>query len=353
MKIKTKNKRGSILAYALVILTAMLAIASSLSVVAVIEKKGASSTEFSMQSLQTADSGVQMSLKIINTELLKSNPGTIATVLPSCVNGKVVSSNAGPTGSSYELTFLDKNSAALPCTAEVSTIANIKSVGVYKNTVRAVQVSVSSCIGEIISNGITYKKILSVDGNCWLDRNLGATQVATSVSDSAAYGWYFQWGRSVDGHQVDGSTAVVAVSATDAVAAPNTGNFLRSSAANNYDWHFPQKETLWQGLSGINNPCPTGFRIPTVAEWNSLKNAENIVGRDSAWASSLKLPSGGERAWDTAVKTGVGTSGLYWLSDTLLSGGKNYSQRFIFDAATASTASSYRASGSLVRCIRN
>jgi hypothetical protein len=33
----------------------------------------------------------------------------------------------------------------------------------------------------------------------WLDRNLGATQVATKVDDSAAYGDYYQWGRAKDG----------------------------------------------------------------------------------------------------------------------------------------------------------
>jgi hypothetical protein len=35
----------------------------------------------------------------------------------------------------------------------------------------------------------------------WLDRNLGATQVATSFDDSAAYGDLYQWGRAKDGHE--------------------------------------------------------------------------------------------------------------------------------------------------------
>jgi hypothetical protein len=32
-------------------------------------------------------------------------------------------------------------------------------------------------------------------GRVWLDRNLGATQVATSSFDSAAYGDYYEFGR--------------------------------------------------------------------------------------------------------------------------------------------------------------
>jgi hypothetical protein len=50
-------------------------------------------------------------------------------------------------------------------------------------------------------NGLTYKMITSSKtGRVWLDRNLGATQVATSFDDSAAYGDLYQWGRAKDGH---------------------------------------------------------------------------------------------------------------------------------------------------------
>jgi hypothetical protein len=38
-------------------------------------------------------------------------------------------------------------------------------------------------------------------GKTWMDRNLGATQVATSSTDAAAYGDLYQWGRRADGHQ--------------------------------------------------------------------------------------------------------------------------------------------------------
>ena len=51
--------------------------------------------------------------------------------------------------------------------------------------------------GNAISfKGLTYKLVTSPDtGRVWLDRNLGATQVATSPSDSAAYGDYYEFGR--------------------------------------------------------------------------------------------------------------------------------------------------------------
>jgi hypothetical protein len=41
--------------------------------------------------------------------------------------------------------------------------------------------------GGISFKGLTYKLVTSPDtGRVWLDRNLGATQVATKVDDSAA-----------------------------------------------------------------------------------------------------------------------------------------------------------------------
>jgi len=33
-----------------------------------------------------------------------------------------------------------------------------------------------------------------------MDRNLGATQVATSSTDENSYGDLYQWGRRADGH---------------------------------------------------------------------------------------------------------------------------------------------------------
>ena len=38
-------------------------------------------------------------------------------------------------------------------------------------------------------------------GKTWMDRNLGATQVATSSADTASYGDLYQWGRAADGHE--------------------------------------------------------------------------------------------------------------------------------------------------------
>jgi len=39
-------------------------------------------------------------------------------------------------------------------------------------------------------------------GKIWMNRNLGASQVATSSTDANTYGDLYQWGRAADGHQL-------------------------------------------------------------------------------------------------------------------------------------------------------
>ncbi|MEY4885721.1 MAG: hypothetical protein RL151_1030, partial [Bacteroidota bacterium] len=48
---------------------------------------------------------------------------------------------------------------------------------------------------------VTYGTVVGANGKCWLDRNLGASRVATTVTDATAYGDLFQWGRLDDGGQ--------------------------------------------------------------------------------------------------------------------------------------------------------
>jgi hypothetical protein len=51
------------------------------------------------------------------------------------------------------------------------------------------------------TTGQILKDVTSTTGKIWMDRNLGASRVATSVSDTLAYGDLYQWGRGTDGHE--------------------------------------------------------------------------------------------------------------------------------------------------------
>ena len=147
-------------------------------------------------------------------------------------------------------------------------------------------------------------------GKIWMDRNLGASQVATSSTDVASFGDLYQWGRGSDGHQCRTSATTTTLSTTDV---PGNSNFILAPAEPN-NWQSIVNNNLWQGVNGINNPCPSGYRIPTNAEFDAERaswSSQNAVG---AYASRLKLTLAGERdTWDGSLKHL--DAGFYWTSN--------------------------------------
>jgi uncharacterized protein (TIGR02145 family) len=213
--------------------------------------------------------------------------------------------------------------------------------------------------GPIVgSDGLTYGVVMGAEtpARKWLDRNLGATEVATSFNDYNSYGSLFQWGRGADGHQlithtsssaataVNGSTATL--SSTDS---PGNALFVTTSSGNN-DWRNPQNNNLWQGVNGVNNPCPTGFRLPTSTEWSTLTTAAGIVNSATAYSSSLKLPVAGYRQGSDASLNGLGSGGYYWSSSVSGPGALN----LYFTASSVNPATTNpRAYGFTVRCVKD
>ncbi len=128
---------------------------------------------------------------------------------------------------------------------------------------------------------VNYGTVLSANNKCWLDRNLGASRVATSSTDASSYGHLFQWGRLDDGHQVRNSLNMGTLSNSDV---PGHGNFIFVGLFDPYDWRSPQNSNLWQGANGINNPCPFGFRLPSIQEWDVERANWNSNNADGAFA---------------------------------------------------------------------
>jgi uncharacterized protein (TIGR02145 family) len=179
-------------------------------------------------------------------------------------------------------------------------------------------------------------------GKTWMDRNLGASQAATSSTDAAAYGDLYQWGRRADGHQCRNSATTSTLSSTDQ---PAHGSFIFSSS----DWRSPQNTNLWQGVNGVNNPCPSGYRLPTETELNAERTSWNSNNAAGAFASPLKLPVAGSRGNSNGSLYGFGTIGDYW-SSTVSSPLSRY---LSFSSSFASMGSSSRASGFSVRCLKD
>ena len=183
-----------------------------------------------------------------------------------------------------------------------------------------------------------------ITGRIWMDRNLGASQVAISSTDQNAYGDLYQWGRRSDGHQCRTSSTIVTLSSLDQ---PAHGNFILSTNAQ-LDWRSPQNTNLWQGVNGVNNPCPSGYRIPTETEMDNERlswSQNNIVG---ASASPLKWTLAGFRDASSGMLWDVGSTGIYWSSTV----STTFSSIIGFDTSMASIYFDARASGNSVRCIQ-
>ena len=184
------------------------------------------------------------------------------------------------------------------------------------------------------------------EGQCWKDRNLGATQVATASDDSAAYGDLYQWGRLADGHQYRTSLNTGVNSVNDV---PGHSNFITESSSPN-DWRVPQNDNLWQGLGGINNPCPQGFRLPTHMELETERLSWSSNNAAGAFVSPLKLVVAGARSRSSGTLFDVGIYGSYWSST--VSG--EHARVLLFESGSASGAGrSLRAYGRSVRCIKD
>ena len=195
----------------------------------------------------------------------------------------------------------------------------------------------------IAASASTFNTVIGANGRIWMDRNLGASKVATSSTDVESYGDLYQWGRGTDGHQNRTSGTTTTRSSTDA---PGNGNFILATISPN-DWRNPQNINLWQGVNGVNNPCPTGFRVPTEDEWNAEKvtwSSDNAAG---AFASPLKLPVAGYRFNDGSVYTDP--LGRYWSST--VSG--TSARTLYFSSINVYMYSYSRGGGFSVRCIKD
>ena len=195
--------------------------------------------------------------------------------------------------------------------------------------------------------------VVSPTGKIWMDRNLGATQVATSSTDANSYGDLYQWGRGTDGHQLINRTTspnvavngiITTLSSTDV---PGNANFI-TMANSPYDWRSPQNNSLWQGVNGTNNPCPTGYRLPTATELDNERAKFPSQNAAGAFASVLKLPMAGYRN-SSGSFVGVGTGSNYW-SSTI--DGTNATQ-LGYGSTSASLNPLNRVFGMSVRCLKD
>ena len=141
--------------------------------------------------------------------------------------------------------------------------------------------------------GLTTVVPIVVGGHTWMDRPLGAHRRATHVyNDPLARASLFQWGRPDDGHEVwisDGDNPNTRVPFNNFINQQQTtpvdarvilnyntlgGRFSTGNSATDTEWSATYFQNLWVGgVSAVNNPCPSGYRLPTTDELQDLFNA--------------------------------------------------------------------------------
>lgn len=205
-----------------------------------------------------------------------------------------------------------------------------------------------------VHDGFEYNIVTSpITGRKWLDRNLGAEKSCEETNDEKCYGDYYQWGRKTNGHEKKASSVSEDTLAKDVAS---NGKFINWNA----DWRSNKNDTLWSGVDAINNPCPSGFRVPLIDELlietkyvNALQfPGQRVTGQKEYLTNFLKLPSNGFRKHLT--RDGIlelrAYSGGIWSSSTNdvgLSYELDYFPGGIFSTPVQ------RAYGKGVRCIQD
>jgi uncharacterized protein (TIGR02145 family) len=244
-------------------------------------------------------------------------------------------------------TAVGSNNYAFNTTPNCSFIRNgfVTATGVYANV-----------------NGIT-KDFASHNLGANLSSDRFTYLVGNADGSGGTLGYLYQWGRQADGHQLRNSTTQAGP-----VAAPVANRFITTTVSP-HDWRSTQSNTLWgDGTTGAdpaksaNDPCPSGFKVPSQAQWNGLFRTVTTWGAPNTatfntftWTGNgfligqkLYLPAAGQRSDNIATLSDVGTRGVYWSSTVYF----NYAFCFYFNRDEVQPdAWGYRRDGLSVRCI--
>jgi uncharacterized protein (TIGR02145 family) len=201
------------------------------------------------------------------------------------------------------------------------------------------------CCGSFVGKGI-WKGFMC--------HNLGADYTVDPFTpDYTTNGAYYQWGcrdKAKDAPASSGSdsTAITWNSATPSGYFGDNTDGENITVRSDYD------------------PCPPGYRVPSVSEWNGVINTSlNTRTGAGSWTTStnrtniwgghkfgegLMLPAAGYRSSSAGTLGYRGYLGYYWTNSALSLSASN-ARRMDFSSSDMTMSNSYRTYGYSVRCI--
>jgi uncharacterized protein (TIGR02145 family) len=218
----------------------------------------------------------------------------------------------------------------------------VVATNVVGNSVPSVSTIATTGCGAFVAAGV-WKEFMC--------HNLGAdTALNPNIPVQGIHGNYYQWGNS----------AVVANAYT-----PN-GNITGYSTVTAADG------ALNDTTKTSNDPCPSGYRIPTIAQWNYIASSPtiNFVSRTgvswnsnetvfgnaihfgpSAGAKTLTLPAAGTRYFLNGGIFNRAFYGIYW-SSTMATSPNAYYFEFRGSGSINQNLNWNRRYGGSIRCIK-
>jgi uncharacterized protein (TIGR02145 family) len=201
--------------------------------------------------------------------------------------------------------------------------------------------SVSLC-GAYVASGV-WKAF-----SCY---NLGAVG-ATTGADPFTPSWelngdYYQWGTSTKA--VDGPSDAT----TPNDSAPATWNTTGAADGSWTDIPSPK---------GPQDPCPTGFRVPSKTQWDGVIS-NNVISDPpgASWTAGINnytsgklygswlfLPGAGLRVPNSGALVVRGSTGYYWGSTV---SGSDFAEYLTFSSVGANVSVGSRTSGLSLRCV--
>jgi len=177
-----KTKPASALIFTLIILFIGVVSAIGIASATLISRKMSTTSGKSVASFQIADSGAEIILQKMKDTLDSDSNAKITDMGITCSNG-TVSGNIS-SGKEYEITFLDENGNQLPagCSAQISDVQKIRSIGTYAQISRAIEAAVAAGGGEGTTGGCHYA---NNDSATWVVQGnwgSGCKSLGTNVS---------------------------------------------------------------------------------------------------------------------------------------------------------------------------